>query len=191
MLSILRGENESNIWRNLRKTYLILQSQLCVCWWPGAIWCQVICRYSDNPSLVLYIYGTGTCSVNFVSIFIISKTALRHPEADFKELVCLTTDIRVRDLCRDLCSCWELCSDIGKLGFLFLPQPFLSQCRGIINELGHHWFAKISTLEMLQDFWSVVGLFKSSGPRLNIKTVLSRYGDFHVKDKTAVRTSYL
>ena len=30
-----------------------------------------------------------------------------------------------------------------------------------------------------------------SGPRLNIKTVLSTYGDFHAKDKTAVRTSYL
>ena len=29
------------------------------------------------------------------------------------------------------------------------------------------------------------------GPRLNIKTVLSTYGDFHVKDKTAVRPSYL
>ena len=29
------------------------------------------------------------------------------------------------------------------------------------------------------------------GPRLNTKTVLSTYGDFHVKDKTAVRTSYL
>ena len=32
---------------------------------------------------------------------------------------------------------------------------------------------------------------KEPGPRLNIKTVLSTYGDFHVKDKTAVRTSYL
>ena len=31
----------------------------------------------------------------------------------------------------------------------------------------------------------------ATGPRLNIKTVLSTYGDFHVKDKTAVRTSYL
>ena len=31
----------------------------------------------------------------------------------------------------------------------------------------------------------------TSGPRLNIKTVLSAYGNFHVKDKTAVRTSYL
>ena len=27
-----------------------------------------------------------------------------------------------------------------------------------------------------------------AGPRLNIKTVLSTYGDFHVKDKTAVRS---
>ena len=33
--------------------------------------------------------------------------------------------------------------------------------------------------------------FANAGPRLNIKTVLSTYGDFHVKDKTAVRTSYL
>ena len=33
--------------------------------------------------------------------------------------------------------------------------------------------------------------WQRSGPRLNIKTVLSTYGDFHVKDKTAVRTSYL
>ena len=32
---------------------------------------------------------------------------------------------------------------------------------------------------------------RAPGPRLNIKTVLSTYGDFHVKDKTAVRTSYL
>ena len=33
--------------------------------------------------------------------------------------------------------------------------------------------------------------YSEAGPRLNIKTVLSTYGDFHVKDKTAVRTSYL
>ena len=35
------------------------------------------------------------------------------------------------------------------------------------------------------------GIYEDPGPRLNIKTVLSTYGDFHVKDKTAVRTSYL
>ena len=33
--------------------------------------------------------------------------------------------------------------------------------------------------------------YRCPGARLNIKTVLSTYGDFHVKDKTAVRTSYL
>ena len=32
---------------------------------------------------------------------------------------------------------------------------------------------------------------RKPGPCLNIKTVLFRYGDFHVKDKMAVRTSYL
>ena len=45
------------------------------------------------------------------------------------------------------------------------------------------------------DMWipsgSSRGLDGKSGPRLNIKTILSTYGDFHVKDKTAVRTSYL
>ena len=41
--------------------------------------------------------------------------------------------------------------------------------------------------------WVIIcsGIGMSPGPCLNIKTVLSRYGDFHVKDKTAVRTSYL
>ena len=32
---------------------------------------------------------------------------------------------------------------------------------------------------------------EKSGPCLNIKTVLPTYGDFHVKDKTAVKASYL
>ena len=36
-----------------------------------------------------------------------------------------------------------------------------------------------------------LGTKQATGPRLNIKTVLSTYGDFHVKDKTAARTSYL
>ena len=42
--------------------------------------------------------------------------------------------------------------------------------------------------QMLQEH---TRMSKVPGPRLNIKTVLSTYGDFHVKDKTAVRTSYL
>ena len=40
--------------------------------------------------------------------------------------------------------------------------------------------------------WWILGRhIMDPGPRLNIKTVLSTDGDFHVKDKTAVRTSYL
>ena len=39
--------------------------------------------------------------------------------------------------------------------------------------------------------WLITMSWQLPGPRLNIKTVLSTYGDFHVKDKTAVRTSYL
>ena len=39
--------------------------------------------------------------------------------------------------------------------------------------------------------YQTLALKKIPWPRLNIKTVLSTYGYFHVKDKTAVRTSYL
>ena len=46
-----------------------------------------------------------------------------------------------------------------------------------------------AVISYLDPCWFSMG--KDSGPRLNIKTVLSTYGDFHVKDKTAVRTSYL
>ena len=37
----------------------------------------------------------------------------------------------------------------------------------------------------------IAAITQGSGPRLNIKDRLSRYGDSHVKDKTAGRTSYL
>ena len=50
----------------------------------------------------------------------------------------------------------------------------------------------IACITVLFILYDVTGHYnKDSGPRLNIKTVLSTYGDFHVKDKTAVRTSYL
>ena len=52
--------------------------------------------------------------------------------------------------------------------------------------------AKDSThLALMGQLWGVAIIWEKTGPRLNIKTVLSMYGDFHVKDKTAVRTSYL
>ena len=47
-------------------------------------------------------------------------------------------------------------------------------------------------MEYMEDVKSMNDIrYNWPGPRLNIKTVLSTYGDFHVKDKTAVRTSYL
>ena len=47
-----------------------------------------------------------------------------------------------------------------------------------IKFVGYISFGKVSRFTT---FWR-------PGPRLNIKTVLSTYGDFHVKDKTAVRS---
>ena len=56
----------------------------------------------------------------------------------------------------------------------------------------HPWFNSFfNNLFNLTRKASNVRTITSPGPRLNIKTVLSTYGDFHVKDKTAVRTSYL
>ena len=50
-----------------------------------------------------------------------------------------------------------------------------------------HWNLKDDTCNLI----IITAERPTPGPRLNIKTVLSTYGDFHVKDKTAVRTSYL
>ena len=63
-------------------------------------------------------------------------------------------------------------------------------------ELSYEIALKWMSLELTNDQSTLVqvveiGLVPPPGPRLNIKTVLSTYGDFHVKDKTAVRTSYL
>ena len=69
----------------------------------------------------------------------------------------------------------------------------------IISPNSGHWV--LATLDLTHHINSIapwLGLYYVAknivippGPRLNIKTVLSTYGDFHVKDKTAVRTSYL
>ena len=36
-----------------------------------------------------------------------------------------------------------------------------------------------------------ISVIYAPGPHLNIKTIVHRYGDSHVKDKTAMRPSYL
>ena len=53
-----------------------------------------------------------------------------------------------------------------------------------------HYCVQLYPIRYTLVFCCVV-LCSDTGPRLNIKTVLSKYGDFHVKDKTAVRTSCL
>ena len=83
-------------------------------------------------------------------------------------------------------------SSSGSLNPLSKAKP------GIFHSSGGH--IKYNCLQDWADFhrsraWQIALIFTtvmtSAGPRLNIKTVLSTYGDFHVKDKTAVRTSYL
>ena len=56
-------------------------------------------------------------------------------------------------------------------------------CRTLLSTVKTSCKARVKALDM--------AIGHTTGPRLNIKTVLSTYGDFHVKDKTAVRTSYL
>ena len=52
---------------------------------------------------------------------------------------------------------------------------------------GKRFYVMASSSQLRVRMWSA----QTPRPRLNIKTVLSTYGNFHVKDKTAVRTSYL
>ena len=61
-----------------------------------------------------------------------------------------------------------------------------------MNALGYVWDPPLGKdgVEPQQRIGLLYGI-QQQEPRLNIKTVLSTYGDFHVKDKTAVRTSYL
>ena len=56
-------------------------------------------------------------------------------------------------------------------------------CRYMDITMANKWYSRDPHLPM--------NYTKGAGPRLNIKTVLSTYGVFHIKDKTAVRTSYL
>ena len=70
----------------------------------------------------------------------------------------------------------------------------LNICSNHTNCFFFVWCTTVSYEGLLK--WAIKQLLFLStslppGPRLNIKTVLSTYGDFHVKDKTAVRTSYL
>ena len=73
---------------------------------------------------------------------------------------------------------------------------FLGWITGILHEKGWQDFLKFAPLMMPQ--WGLHEEYEEGcpdiqppGPCLNIKTVFSRYGDSHVKDKTVARPSYL
>ena len=80
-------------------------------------------------------------------------------------------------------------------GTFFLLHTFHCLGRFVFNTVSISEFYTCCRLQVVYEdgvCWLVwVRNKRLSGPRLNIKTVLSTYGDFHVKDKTAVRTSYL
>ena len=59
----------------------------------------------------------------------------------------------------------------------------INVCINVLNIVAHEKIFIVSA----DDLWYP----QAPGPRLNIKDRLSRYGDSHVKDKTAGRTSYL
>ena len=65
----------------------------------------------------------------------------------------------------------------------------------VLHRYAFRWYSHRIPFEIVSICHCVgvinIRAFCTAGPRLNIKTVLSMYGDFHVKDKTAVRTSYL
>ena len=68
---------------------------------------------------------------------------------------------------------------IGTLNSMWLSKSALDYKAWLWSEQGSHPCPKFTA--------SLANLCRQTGPRLNIKTVLSTYGDFHVKDKTAVR----
>ena len=83
---------------------------------------------------------------------------------------------------------WGLCLSFLCLFFQKVQESLPINHHADRNSHGSCYFSVATTSELTNLLEDVS---QSPGPRLNIKTVLSTYGDFHVKDKTAVRTSYL
>ena len=76
----------------------------------------------------------------------------------------------------------KICLLMGSHCFVSVYQQPLFTCEGLFVDNIHLLIPFNTQLPRTPSSW---------GPRLNKKDGLTRYGDFHVKDKTAVRTSYL
>ena len=94
------------------------------------------------------------------------------------------------------CSLWRHCN-VHHYERIRIPVSFLYRCvhNCLLRVSCQAQIDWLTVWNLLRLFFTVEGrqgrIWQESGPRLNIKTVLSAYGVFHVKDKTAVRTSYL
>ena len=71
-----------------------------------------------------------------------------------------------------------------------IPWPCIYHHKWVMISEPHTIHTPTPQSQLTHWTW-LAALHWEPGPRLNIKTVLSMYGDFHIKDKTAVRTSYL
>ena len=112
-----------------------------------------------------------------------------HVDGSFNLLMAATGDVWTIPSCRiwGLCAaCWAHFMCHHELWPTSVSHPF-SFLDSSLRLAGGKYYQEIT----IPIFRLVRQTFAIPGPRLNIKTVLSTYGDFHVKDKTAVRTSYL
>ena len=86
-----------------------------------------------------------------------------------------------------LVSCLQTMEQLCRALFLYVSVCYLPKMLLAISV----WISDMRSYHNVILIHVIYANVNHTGPRLNIKTVLSTYGDFHVKDKTAVRTSYL
>ena len=86
---------------------------------------------------------------------------------------------------------------VGQNCYLLLYMLYSYQWKYLFNcfhcQMIRNWKIQNKIVETWSTFYraSVIVWLLKSRPRLNTKTVFPRYGDFHAKDKTVVRPSYL
>ena len=162
-------------------------------WWKILLILRIIFskKYEfQTHSKTCYIYLLRT-SVTMRKIIFLASTfvTMRHIFLDIMNPKWTLTDQR--------CSLATGCEIIYRIRNLCVVPYFVkgsrcpAGCGGYVQDF--FWYVLYQVGEPINS-WKTHGCIlciMPTGPRLNIKTVLSRYGDFHVKDKTAVRTSYL
>ena len=153
--------------------------------WQVSLWLYNVVIYIDSNGW--YISSLG---MKFIMVIIY----INNNKQTYNIYICLEIHIHLLD---NICNVylyhgceenqWSIWTGLKNESMPMFYLSVLTLCRhiawltncGLISNILH---VECSYLSMP---------YRCQGPRLNIKTVLSTYGDFHVKDKTAVRTSYL